>query len=344
MRTTTSVGIVVFIASIGAAGRPDLLAKEPKNEALVPSQANEPPAASLLATQADSEGGPYRGENDRRWESWRQMERRDPSFQWKIPIRFYGIVLDESDKPVQGATIRFGWNDVSGSKEQFGVSGPDGKFQLSGIRGKILTVKASKDGYHASGSKAGQAFEYAAFFEPIYHEPDAAKPVVFRLIRELSAERLIGKRRYKNLSYNRRWYFNFQTGLLTSVEPTGPALGISCIRSESSRVDPFDWNLVLEGMGLKMRPIDVEFVQLAPETGYAETWEVAYGAKTKPFPSSMRQRLYIQTKENKFGWFEIEIMHPNDRSLGPTVGITSYLNPTGSRVIQVDPRKLVDRP
>lgn len=301
------------------------------------------PDPATMAAQGSAQGGPYKGQHDVRWKAWHEKERADMSFQWKTPIRFYGIVVDERDLPVPAATIRFGWNDVSGSRERFGTSGGDGKFQLTGVNGKILTVKAAKDGFHSSGSKGGQAFEYSAFFEPIFHEPDEARPVVFRLVRKLEAERMVKESAFKKVSYDARWYYSLQNGTIADTPPQGPGLSFLCERSESSRAEPYSWKWRVEGVQLGILPVNVEFPQLAPEGIYSEVWEAAQLADAKPFRSDSRERFFLRTAAGTYGWVELEMAHPNDRALGPTIRVTSYLNPTGSRVIEVEPSKVSSR-
>ena len=64
-------------------------------------------------------GGAYEGLNDPRWQWWNAMKNVDSSSEWKIPINFYGRVVDENGQAVAGATVRFGWPDTSarGSSE-----------------------------------------------------------------------------------------------------------------------------------------------------------------------------------------------------------------------------------
>ena len=121
--------------------------------------------------------------NDPRWVWWKQMKERDPKFEWKMALNFYGKVIDQADQPVKGAKARFQWTDMStrGTTESFAETDATGTFSLTGEKGKNLGVEISKQGYHAV--RDGRAnFEYAAFFEPNYIEPDPNNPVIFRLI------------------------------------------------------------------------------------------------------------------------------------------------------------------
>jgi hypothetical protein len=95
--------------------------------------------------------GEYQRIGDPRWEWWKQMKKRDPKFEWKMPINFYGKVLDQANQPVHGASVRFQWTDMSaaGTTEKFTTTDAQGMFSLTGEKGKNLGVYVSKSGYHA---------------------------------------------------------------------------------------------------------------------------------------------------------------------------------------------------
>jgi hypothetical protein len=139
--------------------------------------------ASLPLTYEVPGAGKYQGLSDSRWKWWNEIQRRDPAFEWKMPINFYGKVVDGNSQPVADADVRYGWNDTTGSHERLDKSDAGGLFSLTGISGKIVSVSVSKKGYHA-GNAARGSFEYAAFFEWNYHEPDANNPVIFRLVKK----------------------------------------------------------------------------------------------------------------------------------------------------------------
>src|SRR5688572_17118562 len=42
-----------------------------------------------------------------------EQRRLDRQFDWKQPIDFYGIVIDEKGRPVEGAIADMSWNDLS---------------------------------------------------------------------------------------------------------------------------------------------------------------------------------------------------------------------------------------
>jgi hypothetical protein len=127
---------------------------------------------------------------DELWQAKRTEARDRALDEWRTPIEFYGKVVDESENPVEGAKIAFGWTDLSveGYSKAETVSDAAGLFNLRGKSGKHLSVEVSKDGYYISRRNTG-SFYYAG--QDINFTPDAASPVVFRLKKKGAAEELI---------------------------------------------------------------------------------------------------------------------------------------------------------
>lgn len=117
------------------------------------------------------------------WDWWRRMHKEDPKFEWKMPIQLYGVVRDQSGAPVSNATVQYRWTTLFGGKTEdqaTGTTDAEGRFVITGIKGKRMKVEISKAGYLRTSESFG-SFEYAAFFDELFHEPDARKPVSFRL-------------------------------------------------------------------------------------------------------------------------------------------------------------------
>jgi len=122
-----------------------------------------------------------------------RRDRSDPKWEWKVPIQFYGKVVDENLSPVRDAKVHFQWTDLShGTSEADSVSDGQGNFSLSGVQGKRLLVRVTKLGYDDSSSNEG-SFEFANPFEEIYYRPSKAKPVLFYLRRKGEGAQLIKK-------------------------------------------------------------------------------------------------------------------------------------------------------
>jgi hypothetical protein len=43
---------------------------------------------------------------DPKWIWWNEQSARDPQFEWKMPISFYGKVVDESEHPLPKQPLR----------------------------------------------------------------------------------------------------------------------------------------------------------------------------------------------------------------------------------------------
>jgi len=76
-----------------------------------------------------------------------RRDRSDPKWEWKVPIQFYGKVVDENLSPVRDAKVNFQWTDLShGTSEADSVSDVQGNFSLAGVQGKRLFVHVTKPG------------------------------------------------------------------------------------------------------------------------------------------------------------------------------------------------------
>jgi len=266
------------------------------------------------------------------------MKETDPSFEWKMPINFYGRVIDQDDQPIEGAQIKFSWTDTTGNSKHQTISDGEGFFELRNRTGKVLTVRVEKEGYLTLGSKGGAGFEYAAFFEGHYHTPDLDNPVIFRLEKELEAEPLIRHRQSTRLSYDEGSYFyDLETGRISQQQATNrPGLRLTMIRSQSAQGQPFDWTWQVQGVNAVIQSTEEQFPQLAPQNGYTNQWQLSKTANSDTFQKHGKVRLYINTANGKFGRADLELGHPNQRDLGPRIVIESYLNPSGSNILAYD--------
>ncbi|MFZ4774283.1 MAG: carboxypeptidase-like regulatory domain-containing protein [Terrimicrobiaceae bacterium] len=285
--------------------------------------------------------------NDPRWVLWKQMQKSDSKFEWKMPISFYGKVIDQNGQPVQGAKIRFQWTDTSlaGTTEKLGESDAKGLFSLQNEKGKNLGVYVSKDNYHAIGHGRGN-FEYAAFFEPNYIDPDSSRPVVFNLVKKIAAEPLVVGNTIKKLSYDRGEYFyDLLRGTLSQHRPNEVGLKFTITRSQTAQGQAFDWTWAVEGIHIAVRVTDEEFPQLAPDDKYVPSWDIDQKATTEHFQRQAHVQFYLRTEGGCHGRVALGLSHPNAREVGPTLSVKSFLNPKpGSRNLEFDPAKVVKSP
>jgi Carboxypeptidase regulatory-like domain len=124
---------------------------------------------------------------------WLERVEKDKKAEWKVPIQFYGKVIDENSEPVAGANVHFQWTDLSDKGTAVAETATDssGRFSLDGVKGKRLSVRVTKEGYYASQTASYKSFEFSNPGENIYYEPDSANPVLFQLRRRGIGAQLI---------------------------------------------------------------------------------------------------------------------------------------------------------
>jgi hypothetical protein len=110
--------------------------------------------------------------------------------EYNTSITFYGVVFDLTDQPVSDAIV--GYTSVEGSfagTRQI-QSADDGRFVISGIRGKYLDIQVSHPGYYELRASR-QSFTYAGNDRGPDFRPDPSKPEIFRLRKKGEAAELI---------------------------------------------------------------------------------------------------------------------------------------------------------
>jgi hypothetical protein len=161
------------------------------------SSATSPPKITNTRTDPvgpQKPGGPYVS-SDPRWAVAREKDRVDHNWEWRMPIIFFGRVVDQDDHPIPAAKVEFNWTDLSaaGSSTETAFSAADGSFSLLGKKGRVLEVDVSKDGFYKLRAERLRSFDYAGFWEATYHEPDPARPVIFHLRKKGVVETLTSK-------------------------------------------------------------------------------------------------------------------------------------------------------
>lgn len=290
---------------------------------------------------------PYLGLNDPRWVERRRLRVEDPAYQWRTPIEFFGKVVDENNVPVSDATVEIEWNGPSKLYGGDGVghrtlrSTSNGLFTVTGIQGKGLSVRVSKEGYHIRKSSNNASFEYAGFWEPNFIEPDRNNPIVFHLVKKREAEptyhldsRVIVKAPALEAHLDL---------LSKPVQRAAPSdLFIRITRPpDASHQKPFDWKIEIEGRnGSELAESEEEFMTLAPAEGYQarllrEHKELTSGSWPKI-------RFYVRSKaRNFYAAVEIEAAayYPFAGEPGAALFVTATINPTNSPNLEYDPAK-----
>jgi len=264
------------------------------------------------------------------WTEWNRRNAQDPHWEWKVPISFFGRIVDyDTGVPIAGVEVLFQWNDLSptGTSEAVTRSDADGFFQLTGQSGKLLSVTGlTKDGYTRSRAERPSMFEYAAFFQPNYHVPDPSQPVVFKMRKVDPAPGL----------FHKEGEFSFgphEPGLL-AIDPR-VSLRVHLMSNGSQHERNWAASVTVSGGGIRVSTNEFPFT--APEDGYQPS--LTLDTKT-PKPSNwigiyQGGQFYLRTDDGRFGRLDLKTI-PSKTFMRYEV----WLNPKpGSRNLEYDPNQ-----
>jgi Carboxypeptidase regulatory-like domain len=205
----------------------------------------------------------------------RRRERADPKWEWKIPINFYGLAVDENQQPVSGANVHLQWTNLSahGTGESDTQTDSEGRFSLERVQGKRLLVRLSKPGYDPSDARNKLSFEYAIPVDEMYHEAHADVPVLFYLRKRKPSADVVSKSAKVMLQGDST---ALRLNLDTSKPSTTGELLIEASKPWPPRPmsPPYNWHVAfhIENGGF----IDAadQFAFNAPEAGYAPDYTI----------------------------------------------------------------------
>lgn len=274
------------------------------------------------------------------WEWWRAMNKADPKFQWKMPLEFYGKIVDQFSEPVAGGTVRIAWTAVDDSHATEILSNSEGLFQFTGVNGKGLDISVRKAGYLPTRN-AGGGFEYASFSDDMFHVPDIKNPVVFRLQKLIGAEPMLKFITNAEVDVGRSpVVLNVETGKLGADGD----LSFSILTGAKGQFGP-DFTITITAVnGAAFVSSEEEFMSNAPEAGY-QTAAVFHKQSSAPNYNRVQPyRLYVKTRSGKYAAVTGEITIHEGLSDGKAgFHAIIYHNPSGSRNLEFDHRKWLNR-
>jgi hypothetical protein len=256
-----------------------------------------------------------------------------------IPITFFGKVIDQHELPVAGAQVFYTVHRLSfagNSPVEGPVTDNDGQFEVR-TQGPSITVSVSHPQFY-KGADAERQIDYSreTNASPYSPKPTRENPTLFRLVKKGATETIIhvpsGEIRLpldgRSVEINLGEWFSTVTVRLSSFGAT----------LQPNEFRHFDWNCVLgvpNGGGLIERLNALEF--LAPESGYLPEIEIQMVSDHNVrWSSRVNKDYFVRFGNGRYARFQITVS-------GETgfCRYESYLNPSGSRNLEVDPAKLV---
>lgn len=251
---------------------------------------------------------------------------------WRTPITFYGRVVDETNSPVAGASVSFGWTDTSfdGYSRASNTSDSNGYFTLEGKRGKHLSVNVSKGGYYTSRSNRSSFF-YAGENENFV--PDPNNPIVFFLRKIGQRVELVtsknGIRQDLALRLPRDGNPTKLSFLGKKVSENGE-LTISQIKPSRDLAGQGEWAFSLEIPNGGFIESSEEFPFVAPLEGYQARISLLFKKGELNWTTHLNKSYFITFGEpRKYGWLRVVTDVSQE-----TVFIQYAINPSGSHNLE----------
>ena len=280
-------------------------------------------------TAAQRPGGAYES-LDPRWSELETNRARDPAWEWKRPIAFYGRVVDDAGQPVAGAIVQFEWSDLSaaGASASTATSDDNGEFSLAGVTGRGLTVRVAKEGYYTPRSQRS-SFEYAQFWAADYHEADPNRPILFRLQRKGAGENLVqGTLRQILPPDGSPVRIDLLAGGRASAKGQ---LELSAVTNNEEYPPPvFDWKASIAVADGGLVEHNLEFPFEAPEEGYVSRVDFDMSSQSQNWRAVIEKNFFLRFgTPAKHGRIRLRLSGSSSH-----VTLTYWVNPTGSRNLE----------
>jgi hypothetical protein len=263
---------------------------------------------------------------------------------YDAPITFYGVVRDHSGNPVPQAKVDYSIVDKffgPGTKKT-GVADDQGSFSLTGISGAALTVGVSKDGYAPIYQQSNGAFSYGMPFDVQRDRPAPTRgqPAIFILRKKTAAERLfVVDRDVLVPKTGSPVDISLKTGKPVSLG--GGDLRIECWTSDDMKNSQghYEWHarLSVPHGGLIART-DPEWQFEAPENGYQRSVEISMPQTSPRWERTYDGHYWLFLRDRTYARIRFRLNTAGNHF----VSITCYLNPSGSRNLEYDEKRLVE--
>jgi hypothetical protein len=275
------------------------------------------------------------------------MKKSEHNYDLKVPIEFYGKVLDQHENPVPGAEIQLGLNSIDGITNTITHSRQDGSFSLSGVKGKFLSVNVfGREGYAGVHSTGYRDYNYAIPGEFNFHVPNPKSPVIFKIWKYEHPEPLHRKSIEAEMQINGTIaWVNINNG-----KPITYDIGFAYIDSahtkDKARMPEIR---VVAGDECKIWETKDDPMFSPPGTGgekelvhefvsMNEEYRDASGRLIQGSP--FKFRFYCRTATGIYAAIEADIRYESEEKQVVTLHI--LLNPSGSRNLEYDPRMQIN--
>ena len=260
-----------------------------------------------------------------------------------VPIDVYGKVVDQNGAPVAGvevkAAIRLMKEPIPGMIGDgfdylVASTASDGTFSFLNRTGEFFGIdKIQKEGYLVSATVHEKTYYYYASDEKKYR-PNPSVPEVFKIWKQMGAEKLIEKNlKYKLTTEGR----SYGLDLLNGAQAKADAIAdIRVSMTAPSVIKPhvkYDWNFVLEAAEGGLIETSDDYMYLAPLDGYVSRIQVSFNASDANWSDNFRKRFYVMSRNGSV-YARIEILVGVALNGRGYLHIESASNPNSSRNLE----------
>lgn len=274
---------------------------------------------------------------------------------WKAiynnPIDFWGKVIDQNGNPISRARVEVtvyndpSWSFDGRSLKDIRASDSKGRFEILGVKGEGVAVKASAQGYvslfdERQGDLSFRKISYARQSSEKYNRhPTKDTPAVL-VLRKKAAPALLSVSSRKFVSIPR----DGSLQLIELKESGGKKGMVVEVRLESESPEPFSydpyyWQFKFRVSGGEVQPRTDPNRFEAPPDGYFPKWDIEMLKTTgrswrRSNPSETRD-YWVKFGNGDFGRLNVSVSTGRRH----TVSIDSWYNLEGSRNLEYDSRE-----
>jgi len=250
---------------------------------------------------------------------------------------FYGKIIDQHGDPVTEAEVKAGIGlyvsfERSGGYWNFTKSDSEGKFSFVGVRGAGMGLFFKKEGF-VYDRNASRPNDYV---------PDPLHPMVFTMWKFKGPEQMV-KSEFSSALPVDGTMMNFDFMTARKVEGKG-TLVIRVTRTPMDIVGnkPYEWTATLQIPGGGFIETQDIYPYEAPAEGYQST--LTFNRSVSPFNTEGRgftKLFYFKMQEGYYGRMLLDLAASVETPPQGGVRIQAYINPFGSRNLEVNPNKVV---
>jgi hypothetical protein len=281
-----------------------------------------------------------------------QVERQKESIFLKVmereqvPLDFYGRVVDEAKQGVAGAKVRVSASEFNllkpedmflGAKKLTLETDSEGNFSVRGLRGYSLVIRVEKEGYFTS-SRNPSGFNYVGDPKENFRS-HPSHPVIFQLQKKGAVEALIHTRG-KGYVIPRDGTPVFVDLFESKTNSAFADLKVQAWTDEGNKDKNYryDWQVRIEVIDGGIQERIGEFAYLAPESGYATSYELNYPTSLgNAWSDDVAKSFFLQLRGGQtYGRLDFRMIAHGDHFCR----LQAWLNPSGSRNLEPDPSLL----